>query len=741
MKPMKKISLVIWVTCFTLTVSAQQYKYRDLVPLLQTASQREQISMLWDYMIYDSKEPNVDFRLAKLHYDIFRNTDPLVEYNSAMAHAQEASLRLLRAQKVVTEAEVRKQNEYYAPLFKFIDSKGRPFVEFGEVQKKLQIASDSVNTFKAKMPPIYKAFTKSVNLYGNAVKTFAAINNRYKSLEDLLMLYDDQLEKDLEYLKTSYDSSIYYFAQYTSLTSEYPLAGHKQKFQIRSINVYHLDGLTARLNFLTDNIEFWNYSGWVDEVHKVYNRDIIPLKTKLEQNETRLQQRLTSLDQTASPAGQNQKIDKDLIFNLNNYDRNSLVVALLHYKAFKQEWLSRLKLIGKDSTMDMKLELYSKLIQQNRVADSLLVNVKQMVTPLSEQKHAQFLSKHYNGSKGLESFVHDEAQVINAAFEQHQDILKGNLVAYAQPLDNINKFIKLGNYNLPLFVQKKSISEIDQVSPVTLKQTRNPDGSIYLAGLHRLNKKIANVVAFVARVNPDGKTGWVKDYNFTPDSITTVFDNYVGDIAATQEGCGVVITSSVKGTQNIANTFVFINDKGEEKIFKIKEPKMARKLIYQERSNTFTMTFKGTEETQNYQAEEPVSLVSINILGDLNWRRDIQLAGTVQDVVSVRDGYLLVGNYTSMKDISGKEYKTKVNLGQSNPYLIKIDLKGDIVNIQPIQTPKSIFVDFVVKVNDESVNLLGYESSFTVMRDANATRGNVMHMMTSYNLKKICSDY
>jgi hypothetical protein len=741
MKTVKKISLLIFAAWLATDVSAQQYKYKELVPLLQTASQREQISMLWDYMIYDSKEPNVDFRLAKLHYEIFRNTDPLVEYNSAMAHAQEASLRLLRAQKVVTESEVRKQNEYYAPLFKFVDSKGRPFVEFGEVQRKLQVAADSVNTFKSKMPPIYKAFTKSVNQYGNAVKTFAAINNRYKSLEDLLMLYDEQLEKDLEYLKTSYDSSIFNFAQYTSLTSEYPLAGHKQRFQIKPINVYHLDGLTTRLNFLTDNVEFWNYSGWVDEVHKIYNRDIIPLKTKLEQNETKLQQRLTSLDQHAGASGQNQKVDKDLIFNLNNYDKNSLAVALLHYKAFKQEWLSRLKFIGKDSTMDMKLELYSKLIQQNRVADSLLANVKQMITPLNVRKHEAFISKYYSGSKGLEIFVHDETQVINASFEQHQDILKGNLVAYAQPLDNINKFIKLGNYNLPLFVQKKSIAEIDPVSPVTLKQTRNPDGSMYLAGLHRLNKKIPNVMAFLARVNPDGKTGWVKEYNFSPDSVTTSFDNYVGDIAATQEGCGVLITSSVKGTANISNTFVFVNDKGEEKIFKIKEPKMARKLIYQERSNTFTMTFKGTEELQNYQVEEPLSMVSINILGDLNWRRDIPFAGTIQDVVSVRDGYLLAGNYTSIKDLSGKDYKTKINLGQSNPYLIKIDLKGDVVSIQAIQTPKSIFVDSVVKVNDESINLLGYESSFTVMRDANATRGNVMHMMTTYNLKKICSDF
>lgn len=734
------ILLIFVGVCFT-NAFAQQYKYRELVPLLQTASQREQISMLWDYMIYDAKEPNVDFRLAKLHYDIFRNTDPLVEYNAAMAHAQEASLRLLRAQKVVTESEVRKQNEYYAPLFKFVDAKGRPFVEFGEVQRKLQVASDSVNTFKSKMPPIYKAFTKSVNQYGNAVKAFAAINNRYKSLEDLLMLYDEQLEKELAFLKTSYDSSIYYFALYTSLTSDYPLASHKQKFQVKPINVYHLDGLSTRLNFLTDNVEFWNYSAWVDDVHKIYSRDILPLKDKLEQNESKLQQRLAALDQSNAADGHHVKVEKDLIFNLNNYDKNSLAVALLHYKSFKQEWLTKLKAIGTDSTMDMKLELYSKLIQQNRVADSLLANVKQMVNPLSERKHEQFLSKHYQGAKGLESFVHDELQVINASFDQHQDILKGNLVAYAKPLDNINRFIKIGNYNVPLFIQKKSIAEVDLTSPVTLKTTRNPDGSMYLAGVHRLNKKIPNIVVFVARLNPDGKTGWVKDYNFSPDSLTTTFDNYLGDIAATQEGCGVLITSSVKGTGNISNTFVFVNDKGEEKTYTIKEPKMARKLIYQERSNTFTMTFKGIEEAQNYQVEEALSLVSINILGDLNWRRDISLAGTIQDVVSVRDGYLLAGNYTSMKDLSGKDYKTKINLGQSNPYLIKIDLKGDLVNIQPIPTAKSVYVDFVVKVNDESVNLLGYESSFTVMRDANATRGNVMHMMTTYNLKKICSDF
>lgn len=736
------IFLIVCCFDFSLT-SAQRLKYKELFPALDTISTSEEMSLLWEFMTEDPNHANANYRLAMLHYRMFKNADPLLEYTKAMANARESSLRLGRAKLLVTTQEVRSNNEYYSSEFKTFDAKGKPYVEFPIVQQKINNAIDSAQRFQQLMPSIYKNFTKSVGFYDQAVKMFAALNTRYKSLEDVYMFYDGDMDAELGQLKLSYDSSVHYFRQYKVLTEDYSLEKYNQKFREKNISVYRMDGLITRLNFLTPEIDLWNYSHWVDNVRKMCREEIASVKGKIETNETKLNEILTQLESPTTFNGTIHTLSKDLVFQLNNYDKNSLALSLLEYKVFKQNWLLKLQSVGKDTTIDSKLELYSHLIQLNRVADSLTTHVKSVIDPLNLKKHQPFLQKYYDGEKGLEKFMMNETEWIKKSFSQYQDILKGNLLASGQVNETPNKFVRIGNFNVPLFVDKKSIPQLDNTALLTLKIVHNPDGTMYLSGVHKMSKKTNNnLIGFVARVNADGKPAWLKELNFSPDSLPQLdANNYVGDMVPTQEGCAIVVTSIRAANQKSSNTFVFVNDKGELKTFRLKDTGIARKLLYQEASNSFIMAFKGNDLKQQYQTEENISVSSINILGDLLWRQEIAMAGTLQDIIVVRDGYVVAGNFTAMKDQTGKEVRTKINLSQSNPYLIKMNLRGEVTDVMPIVSSKSVYIDKVVKVNDGSINLLGSESTFSVIDDMNAARGNVMHMMTTYNLKTVFANF
>lgn len=732
----RKFILTAVLALCGISAISQQYKYKELVDMLGGLAPYEQLALLRQYIAEEGKEPNADYRLAMIHYRLFQLADPLISYDAAMAHAREAELRLIRSKQLVNEGEVKRRNEYYAPMFKTVDSKGRPYVEFALVQAKMQAASDSVRNFQAKMPAIYKQFTKSVRLYGDAVKSFASIGNRYKSLEDLLLLYDGKLESELNALKISYDSSVVYLDAYKRLIAEFPIP-YKQNYKVRPIEIYHLDGFTTGLNFLTEKIDLWNYSAWVDRVQSLHKNEIVPLQNKLMQNEQRIQNSLATIASSKASTPTLQKLDKDLVFNLNNYDKNSLPMSLLNYKLNKQEYAALRNRVGSDSTIDIKLGLYSSLLKHNRVMDSLSVSVKQSVKPLSLQKHASFIEKNYGGAAGVDRFVNEESAANTADFRHYQDSLKKNLLRYINPPAETQKFVKLGAFNISLAIQDKTIKSIDNLAPATLKRTLTADGATYLAGIHRMNKKIPNVMAFVARVNPDGKTGWIKEYNLPPDSLMTTFSNFPGDLSATQEGVGLVITSQDTARTMIKNRFVYLSEKGEEKIYELTETALPRQILYQERSNTFTIVFKGIQQDQSYTATEKVILLNLNVLGDLTWRREIEFAGTVESLLEVRNGYLVIGNYTSMRDGSGKELKTKSSLGQANPYIIKLGITGEVMKTMPIESPKSIDIDHVVKVSDESINLLGKETSFT----NRSAQGKLVHMLMTFELKTICSDF
>jgi hypothetical protein len=738
---MRKAVLILLAVVVLTPVFGQRYKYRELAPLLDSVSITSQISLLMEYIAEEPNQPNANFRLALAHYDMYREADPLLQFHSKMAHAKEATLRLLRAKLLVTQSDVRGDNEYYAPYFKTFDAKGKPFVDFTVVQKKLNDAYDSSLAAQSKLPPLYTAFTKSVNQYDKAVKLFAQINNEYKSMEDLYMLYDENLEIKLRELKVFYDSSLSYFNRYLDLKKEYPLRRYNQKYHINPILVYRLDGLVNRLSFLTTDVEFWNYGTWVDNVIKVHATEIADLKNKIAQNETKLNEAIKNME-SGNTATKLQTVDKDVIFKLNNFDKNSLALALLEYKMYKQTWVLRTKNIGADSTLHIKLQLYSDLIQINRKADSLFVKAKADLNPISLKKHSEFLSAHYGGEKGLQKYLAAEQSLIENTFQHYQDTLKKNLLKLATTTAPSGKTLKIGSYNVALDVQPKPALPLTAPTIFTLKQTRNPDGSMYLGGIHNLNKKQPTLIAFLTRINPDGKSAWLKEFVFPIDSAGPLdTDNFISEMVATQEGCAAVIRSVRVTDKSAKNTFVYLTaEKGEGRAIKLNHGEMPRKLHYQEASNTFVIAFKGKDDVQQFDNAENISITSINVLGDLLWNRDIHLAGTMQDLIPVNDGYLLVGNF-SMIQANGKEIRTKINQSQSNPYVVKLSIRGEVIKVMPIETQQSVFIDRVVKVNDGSVNLIGFESTFAEAPTRSSTSGNVMHLMTRSDLVKICSNF
>ncbi len=704
---------------FSVNTIAQRVKYKDMFPALATMSNAERRNALAEYVAEDPDHPNANFRLALVYEANYKAADPLTEIEYVMANADQAKLRFLKCIQLLDDKEMLKNNEYYFPVFKTFDSKGKPFVEPALIEKKLSNGYDSAIQLLQKVPPIYQSFTRSVNFYDKAVKEFAKVNDSYLSIDDLYLYFDPTIDKQLSQLKHDFDSAKFYFDKYMVLTKDYPIAYHKQKYHIKPIITYRLDGLITRMNFLTDEVEFWDYATWVDAVKKSVSTDIAALRIKLVRNEEKLDESIASLNASGGQPVMPFKLDKQLVFNLNNYDKQSLVLALLEYKAFKQQWLMKSKTVAPDSTNYLRnAEMFSGLIYSNRSADTLLEHVNGYLLTDKIRKHQEFFEKFYGTTEGLKKYAEDERKFIETTMNEYSAGLRSSLVAIAS-ISNVAedaKVVKLGKLTFAYKVHAVTPELLLKGEPITLEARKNHDGSMYLAGVYSIDKKLNNVISFVVRVNPDGKLAWIKNFDFKSDSIRKVSDanNLLGPFLLTQEGCAFVIrTSQMAKASNSFNMMVYLNEKGEEKFkIKLKERNFPRKLAYVEHSNSFVILLKGTDEKQDFSVSEPVTLTGINALGDAIWRRNIDLTGSVTDLINVIDGCLVIGNYSIIKDLHGKEFRTKVTESESSPYVIKLNEKGEVIKINPIQSTKSIFITQVIKVNGFSINLLGHEGTF-----------------------------
>lgn len=744
---MKKLFAILIVLTWSPAI-AQRVKYKDLLIKLPTLSLEQQKNELKAYVAEDPDHPNANFRLAMLYEYNYRTADPLTAFNFTMANAEQAKIRYLKARILADAREVERNNEQYAPIFRMFDAKGRPAVPFTNVSAKITGGYDSAILFMDKMPPIYKAFTRSVNAYDQAVKIFALLNNTYSSPEDLYMMYDQSVDNLCTDLKASYDSCISALNQYLKLTQAYPLRGHQQTYKVKPIETYHLDGFITRLNFLTNTIELWDYGTWVDQTRKIVHTQVDELRKSLSTHNQQLDETLRKISTSAE--GQFPALaqaNRQLSFNLNNLDRQSVIQSLMDYKYFRQQWEieSRSKVL--DTSLSVRnAEVYSNLIYSNKTADTLLQELKSRLTAVKMNKHKELVAKLYGGPAGLEKYVHDEDQHIRTTFSDYASELRANLLTSPvdNPLVNKDNAVRYGRFTVPLTIADPTPEALDQGLLVTRFNRKNPDGSAYLVGQYKPDKKKNLVSTYVVRVNPDGKAAWLKDLSLPVDSLATGDANtYPGPVALTQEGCAVAVRSVHATRGDAVNHMVYLNEKGEDKIrVRMKERSYPRFLLYSEKSNAFVITFKGIDVSQQFDNSENVTTVCANVLGEVMWKREIPITGTVTDLIGLADGYILAGNFLVMRDMTGKEIRTKVNAKECNPFLVKMSERGELLQVTPVLASTSVYLNRLVKVNDNSINLVAYGVPIDAgMTQTFSASDKFIHVMANRHAQVVCTTH
>jgi hypothetical protein len=746
---MKKRVTIFLLVMISILGFSQRLKYSELVLTFNGMSDEEIRNELKDYMTADNEQPNLYIRLGLIYEKVYKNTDPLTDFKMAISNAAEASSRFLQATQYVDAKEVNRNNEYYLPLFpNSFDSKGKPGVDFSKVSARIKSGMDSANLFKQKIPPIYYNFTHSVNSYDKAVKNFASICNQYESIEDLYLLFDEPLEAKLTQLKTDYDSSIYYFNQYLTLINDYPIRYHKQTHTIKHIETFRLDGFITRLNFLGEKVEFWDYGTWVDGVRKAVSSHITDLRTKLMETETKLQEAIGKAASRASDFKPYQ-LKKQLVLDLNNVDKESAVLSLLHYQEYIQNWLHSTKTFTPDTANnDRNAVVYSDFIHQNRHADTLIKEVSSRITDLKVTMHKEFVGKFFGNKSAFEKYVSDESSMISKTYQDFASSLRGTILKQPDSsswmLRNKENVVRFTGKVIPLKIKPLRMEDLDKGLMITLFNEKNPDGSGYLAGIHKPDKKINNMVVFAARVMPDGRVAWFNSFNPKIDTTSATPDanQIFGPAVITPEGLAFVIRSEHLTTGVRVNTFIYLSDEGKPKVkFTLADNSYPRFLKYHEKLNAFIFVFKGIEAKLNYSQKEDATLLCVNVLKDVMWKKGFQLTGNVMDATMVSDGLLLAGNFMTFNDSKGNEVRTKINALESNPFLLKVGEKGEL-NPMPISVPFSFYLTKMARVADNSVNLIGVKESFeTGATKQLSPNDQVLHIMATKFGQVIYTNY
>jgi len=745
-------SILVLINFIAFDTDAQDLKYKDIYPLIESRNFSDAVPRLREFLQIEPDHPSANFQLALIYERRYKSYDPITQQRPALKNAENSKFHFLKAQMLIDEREIKKNGKKYYTNFAKMDERGKLVVEYQDVKNKIDSSYVGIDLFIRNTPGIYKNFTRCVQYHDKSTKRFAEINGKYTSLKSLYLLYDGELKRSMKQLKLEYDSCLYFFDKYLEATSIYPILDYKQSYEIRKINNYRLDGLMTKNDFLSEKIFFWDYKSWAIEVEKMIASDISELREQINLNEEKLNDNINILGRPSTALGKDIdlfEVDRELVLKLRNYDFNSLITPVLLYKNNKQNLLHNALTefeMEDDTTLSIttenKLNYYSQMINISRAGDSLVNLASGLNKPESMLKHKDFIQRYYNGEQGFNNFLKREKSFVEDKVKEYSRQIQQTILDNITIEQDSGQFVKLKGVKIPFYVSRPDSVLIAENSIFTTHIINNLDSSYYLSGITRPKSDSNNVVVFISRVDKEKEVEWFKTVDVQIDTIGPDAHSSVGSMILTPEGCVLVINSVPLDSGEMINTIKLFDETGEEVVSnRIEEASYPRSLNYNEQSNSYLLTLKGTEIVEDIVTPEPLMIIRLDKTGEVVWKKQVNIAGNVEDMVDIKGGFLIVGNFCEINKDDGELVKLNGELGHTNTYVIKINWMGNILGKMLYQSDRPYYTRMIKKVNDDNINLLGYRGSFS-NKDFVPTEGEeVVHIITNAGLETINSNH
>lgn len=706
---MRKLFILLLITFLGSASYAQ--KYKDIFPLLVGADEENTYEILTEFLNIEPDHPNSNLRLATLYVKQYKELDVLREYEKALAYAEQAKMRLIKAKVTIDDREVKRNEEYYIGVL----PDGQ--YSFSAVSAYIDTEYAAVEEFMTKLPPIYTEFTKSVEKYDEVVKDFSDIVGGHNSLKELYLLYDDNLGQRLASLKNNYDSTKIYFNNYLDLRSIYQVNAVEQTFTELPIKVYRLDGLVTQINFLQPSIQLWDYAGWVDSVNSVVNTNIAGLRDELIRNDKKLKDALVAVKNIENPDSfKIVRADKSLVFNLMKYDYKNSLVPYLNYQEFKQHLIVEEKrktyFDTASITVDRKLAYFNDMMYSSKKADSIILDFEGKYDKTQLERHNEFVTEVFGSPDALRTYMVGQKSENKELFMNQVLSIKNSILATTID-ENTGTEVKHRRIVIPTFIVDKPMGEIEVNYVQTKHILTSADESNYIAGHIITDAELKNTEVAIAKLSPENKVLWFKTYDFELDSAGADANHYLGDLKLTSEGVVAIIRSLAIDESQVANTLVHLTADGEDKFAKRIETELfPRELIFEERSNLFILSFFADTETMDFRMSSDLSIRGVNGLGEEIWHYDYAYSGNYLKMLTTQTQILLSGNYSLIKNEAGRTFSKPAG---TNSFILALDYTGALQKIMCYASDTNYESTIFHKVSDRNLNLIGSKGEHLIV--------------------------
>ncbi len=391
---------------------AQKLKYKDIFPLLNAKSWDEGIPQLQTFL---SDPKNADHANGMLQMGLYfedqvNDLDLIADSTAIMKAADSAVFYLAKAKDLITDKELKKNDDYYQSFFRRDLRTGDFGIKLSDVHLDIEKKLQSLRTISEHGKDIFKNLYKTSSLNDFSYKAYSGFTKRYASIQEFYLMAEEGQMDTLQLMMDNEDVLKDAFQDVRRAVSQIGKKGYSPELEFQPIEVYGKDGLTG-VDFFQNDVLAWEYGEWAFQVYSEIKEHIGSLKEDLVAFDKQLKAENELLKGLEITPFENitHEIEYSIEDRLKSLEENPLPLTLFTILIKKNEYdfITKSSLnprIGDEDDVDYQLAITDSLVHIIGEIEKDVALLQDDYITDGKRKYSNLIDGEYGGDFGLIKF-------------------------------------------------------------------------------------------------------------------------------------------------------------------------------------------------------------------------------------------------------------------------------------------------------------------------------------------------
>ena len=344
-------------------VDGQKIKYKELFPILDAKNYAEGGPQLIAYLASLKKdEANPNLQMGLMLEDRFLNYDIISDSSNIYASGDSSVLYLEKAKTLITEKELKKNDEYYQAFFRRDLRTGEFGIKVSDVHLDIEKKIESIKTRIADVRSINNSLNRIQAKYVGVNKMYLSLAASYEDFNSLLLSISADDQSKIGEIQNASAEVVSEAKSIQEIAQRLGSEKYKDEVEIKTIETFAKDGKEIT-DVKNGSITLWDYETWSRETSSEIRGGVGLFKTMITNYTADIRSKKSRLKKSQEAEGL--VVPGEIVASFEKYAPNSDVLTLLKVEAFEARVIKNVDLQLNRALMDStkigaQLDIYTQ---------------------------------------------------------------------------------------------------------------------------------------------------------------------------------------------------------------------------------------------------------------------------------------------------------------------------------------------------------------------------------------------